>query len=73
MILFSTPMGPDIVFLTPIVSDAPLALPPAQRGLEPESLDAYDWARYEILTDDRNPVALLRRPTAHRIREISMM
>jgi spermidine synthase len=73
MVLFSTPMGPDVVFLTPIVSETPLALPPGQLRFQPESLDAYDWARYEILTDDRNPVALLRRPTAHKIRQISMM
>jgi spermidine synthase len=73
MVLFSTPMGPDVVFLTPIVSETSLALPPGQRRFQPESLDAYDWARYEILTDDRNPVALLRRPTAHKIRLISMM
>jgi len=73
MIVYSTPMGSDVMFLTPIVATAPLELPPGQRGFEAVNLDDYDWPRYEILTDDRNPIALLRRPTAHKIRQISMM
>lgn len=72
MIVYATAMGPDVMFYTPIVATTPLEVPVAQRGFNPVDLDSYDWDRYEVLTDDRNPLALMRRPTARHIRQISM-
>jgi hypothetical protein len=38
----------------------------------PESVDlsTWDWDRYELLTDDRNPVSILRRSASREWRRV---
>jgi spermidine synthase len=70
-----SPVDRGVGTLTVLASGEPLVLPAKERAKfhrvpEPVDLSGRDWTRYELLTDDRNPVAILRRGAASEWRRV---
>jgi spermidine synthase len=70
-----SPVDRGVGTLTVLASGEPLVLPAKERAKfhrvpEPLDLSGRDWTRYELLTDDRNPVAILRRGAASEWRRV---